>query len=298
AELELAKARAAVVEAKAALAAAKASPEKIASGAEAAAPQGAEIDVGSALEPEVVGVVDFSSYSQAELRPAKLFYGPEGSAIFEVLDKMEDVKELGSTSLDTVIRSWFMSLYQFSAASQAGEPPPEMPEDFRRNVKEVGGALKPDDIATFLMDRDKGGDWRPCVRALADTEFAKIMQDSLSWDVIFTDDVVRTANITLVEGRTRIINFLAGPFKEAGFWSDAEADAAERLIQKDPRLQRVFSRINSVKNSIGENIRSASLGPILALVFFVAAICFFCNGLSLSSQQDLPQDLPLMGLEK
>lgn len=46
AELELAKARAAVVEAKAALAAAKASPEKIASGAEAAAPQGTLIRAG------------------------------------------------------------------------------------------------------------------------------------------------------------------------------------------------------------------------------------------------------------
>ena len=144
------------------------------------------------------------------------------------------------------------------------------------------------------MDREKGGDWRPCVRALADTDFAKIMDESLSWQIIFTNDVIKTANITMDEGRARVINFLAGPFKEAGFWSDSEADAAERLIAKDPRLDRVFSRMNSVKNSIGENIRSASLGPILALVFFVAAICFCCNGLSI----DVQQELPLMGLEK
>lgn len=149
------------------------------------------------------------------------------------------------------------------------------------------------------MDRDKGGDWRPCLRNLAQTDFAKIMDDSLSWNVIFSNDVVTASNVTVPEGRARVVNFLASEsFKEAGSWSDAEADAAERLIEKDPRLQRVFSRMNTVKNSIGENIRSASLAPILAIVFFVAALCFFCNGLSLNSQQELPQDLPLMGLEK
>ena len=147
------------------------------------------------------------------------------------------------------------------------------------------------------MDREKGGDWRPCMRALASTDFAKIMDDSLSWGVIFTNDVQQAANVTMEEGRRVIIDFLAAEaFKQAGSWSDAEADAAERLIQRDARLQRVFSRMNSVKNSIGENIRSASLGPILALVFFVAALCFFCNGVSLTDQN--VQDLPLMGLEK
>lgn len=162
-----------------------------------------------------------------------------------------------------------------------------------------GGALKPDEIASFLMDRDQGGDWRPCVRGLAQTDFAKIMDDSLSWNVIFSNDVVTASNISMPEGRARVINFLASEsFKEAGSWSDSEANAAERLIERDPRLQRVFSRMNSVKNSIGENIRSASLAPILAIVFFIAAICFFCNGLSISSPQNLPTDLPLMGLEK
>ena len=63
-----------------------------------------------------------------------------------------------------------------------------------------GSALKPDDIASFLMDRDKGGDWRPCLRALATTDFAKIMDDSLSWGVIFTQDVQRAANVTMEEG--------------------------------------------------------------------------------------------------
>lgn len=100
------------------------------------------IDLGpEALEVEVVEaddfLEDFSSYSELELRPAQLFYGPEGRKAFEVLEKMEDVKELDSTSLDAVLRAWFMSLYQFSAASQA-DLPPDAPEDFRRNVKEVG----------------------------------------------------------------------------------------------------------------------------------------------------------------
>lgn len=54
---------------------------------------------------------------------------------------MEDVKELESTTLDAVLRAWFMSLYQFSAANQAGELPPDAPEDFKRNVKEVGHSL-------------------------------------------------------------------------------------------------------------------------------------------------------------
>eukprot|EP00434_Breviolum_minutum_P033538 symbB.v1.2.029679.t1/scaffold3280.1/size59835/6 len=296
AELELAQARAAAAEAKAALAAAKAAPE---SGIEQVAP-GVAMDV-APLEPEVLDqAIDFSVYSEDELRPAKLLYGSEGAPLFEVLDKMEDVKEMGSTSLDAVLRAWFMSLYQFSAASQAGDLPPDSPEDFRRNVQEVGGALKPEEIASFLMDREKGGDWRPCLRALAQTQFAKIMDDSLSWNVIFTNDVQAAANITMPDGRKRVIDFLASDsFKEAGSWSEKETDAAERLIERDPRLQRVFSRMNNVKNSIGENIRSASLPPILAIVFFIAALCFFCNGLSLSSpQQDLPTDLPLMGLEK
>eukprot|EP00435_Cladocopium_sp_Y103_P025069 s492_g6.t1 len=298
AELELAQARAAAAEAKAALAAAKADGPGGPSG-----PSGGAAEVAAALEPEVVGTsdssIDFTAYSETELRPAKLLYGPEGAPLFEVLEKMEDVKELGTTSLDAVLRAWFMSLYQFSAASQAGELPADAPEDFKRNVKEVGGALKPDEIASFLMDRDKGGDWRPCVRGLAQTEFAKIMDDSLSWNVIFSNEVVTASNISMPEGRARVINFLASEsFKEAGSWSDSEANAAERLIEKDPRLQRVFSRMNSVKNSIGENIRSASLAPILAIVFFIAAICFFCNGLSMSSPQNLPTDLPLMGLEK
>lgn len=313
AELELAQARAAAAEAKAALAAAKAdgpsgpgpSGPGGGGGVPVAAAPGA-VEVTTVLEPEVVGIsgsptgsIDFTAYSEAELRPAKLLYGPEGAPLFEVLDKMEDVKELGTTSLDAVLRAWFMSLYQFSAASQAGELPPDAPEDFKRNVKEVGGALKPDEIASFLTDRDQGGDWRPCVRGLAQTEFAKIMDDSLSWNVIFSNDVVTASNISMPEGRARVINFLASEsFKEAGSWSDSEANAAERLIEKDPRLQRVFSRMNSVKNSIGENIRSASLAPILAIVFFIAAICFFCNGLSISSPQNLPTDLPLMGLEK
>lgn len=313
AELELAQARAAAAEAKAALAAAKAdgpsgpgpSGPGGGGGVPVAAAPGA-VEVTTVLEPEVVGIsgsptgsIDFTAYSEAELRPAKLLYGPEGAPLFEVLDKMEDVKELGTTSLDAVLRAWFMSLYQFSAASQAGELPPDAPEDFKRNVKEVGGALKPDEIASFLTDRDQGGDWRPCVRGLAQTEFAKIMDDSLSWNVIFSNDVVTASNISMPEGRARVINFLASEsFKEAGSWSDSEANAAERLIEKDPRLQRVFSRMNSVKNSIGENIRSASLAPILAIVLFIAAICFFCNGLSISSPQNLPTDLPLMGLEK
>ena len=296
AELELAQARAAAAEAKAALAAAKAARE---SGIEQVAP-GVAMDV-APLEPEVLDqAIDFSVYSEDELRPAKLLYGSEGAPLFEVLDKMEDVKEMGSTSLDAVLRAWFMSLYQFSAASQAGDLPPDSPEDFRRNVQEVGGALKPEEIASFLMDREKGGDWRPCLRALAQTQFAKIMDDSLSWNVIFTNDVQAAANMTMPDGRKRVIDFLASDsFKEAGSWSEKETDAAERLIERDPRLQRVFSRMNNVKNSIGENIRSASLPPILAIVFFIAALCFFCNGLSLSSpQQDLPTDLPLMGLEK
>lgn len=106
------------------------------------------VEVTTVLEPEVVGIsgsptgsIDFTAYSEAELRPAKLLYGPEGAPLFEVLDKMEDVKELGTTSLDAVLRAWFMSLYQFSAASQAGELPPDAPEDFKRNVKEVGSLL-------------------------------------------------------------------------------------------------------------------------------------------------------------
>lgn len=105
-------------------------------------PSWGALEVAPALEPEVVGApVDFSAYSETELRAAKLLYGPEGAPLFEVLDKMEDVKELESTTLDAVLRAWFMSLYQFSAASQAGELPPDAPEDFKRNVKEVGHSL-------------------------------------------------------------------------------------------------------------------------------------------------------------
>ena len=102
------------------------------------------MDAGEEVEVEVLEAdafeaqeADFSSYSELELRPAQLFYGPEGRKAFEVLEKMEEVKELDSTSLDAVLRAWFMSLYQFSAASQA-DLPPDAPEDFKRNVNEVG----------------------------------------------------------------------------------------------------------------------------------------------------------------
>ena len=161
-----------------------------------------------------------------------------------------------------------------------------------------------DAIASVLLDREKGGDWRPSVKKLSQTRFAKIMDDSLNWEVIFPSEVVTATNVSLPEGRGRVINFLGSDaFKAAGSWSNEEANAAERLIAKDPRLSRVFSRINSVKNSLADNIRSASFLPILALVFFVLFAVCLCNGINadpsfngLPGQAELDK-LPLVGLK-
>ncbi|CAJ1338918.1 unnamed protein product [Effrenium voratum] len=271
AELELAEARAAAAEAKAALAAAKSGD-----GEGEGAAQGEDVDI-------AVEVVDnsmsFSAYAEDERRPAQFLFGPEGRPLFELLDGMESVQEGDSTSLDAILRAWFLSLYQFSA--RAGDVPEGAPADIRENIREVGGALDADAIASVLLDREKGGDWRPSVKKLSQTRFAKIMDDSLNWEVIFPSEVVTATNVSLPEGRGRVINFLGSDaFKAAGSWSNEEANAAERLIAKDPRLSRVFSRINSVKNSLADNIRSASFLPILALVFFVLFAVCLCNGIN------------------
>lgn len=61
----------------------------------------------------------------------------------------------------------------------------------------------------------------------------------------------------------------------------------------------VFSHAWTRSRTQSERISEAHLLlRFWPLFFFIAAICFFCNGLSISSPQNLPTDLPLMGLEK
>ena len=84
--------------------------------------------------------MSFSAYAEDERRPAQFLFGPEGRPLFELLDGMESVPEGDSTSLDAILRAWFLSLYQFSA--RAGDVPEGAPADIRENIREVGRRSK------------------------------------------------------------------------------------------------------------------------------------------------------------
>jgi len=113
----------------------------------------------------------------------------------------------------------------------------------------------------------------------------------------------------MLDSKSRVVDFLASDsFKDCGSWSDAEIIAAENLISSDPKLVKIFDRIEKVKSSIAENVRKQSIIPIVGLVLLVAAVLFFCNGINLGTGGDgdsnlIPdqsqlQGLPLVGLEK
>ena len=164
-------------------------------------------------------------------------------------------------------------------------------------------------LATLLLDSDKGGDWRPCFERLRNVRLSAIMSDALNWTTLFPDRLTELTGISTLDSKARVVDFLASnAFKESGSWSNAELYAAEKLIAGDPKLARVFDRIENVKNSIAENMRKAGITPIIGLVFLVAAVVFLCNGVNLSMNpggdgslipdQSQLKDLPLVGLEK
>ncbi|CAE7707930.1 CBP1 [Symbiodinium pilosum] len=224
--------------------------------------------------------------------------------------ELRNIPDAGTTVLDEVLRGWFLAIYQLSAVSGAAILPENVPDGVKSNVKELGAAMDADVLATLLLDSDKGGDWRPCLQRLRNTRLSAIMSDALNWTTIFPDGVTERTGIPTMESKARVIDFFASDsFKECGSWSNAELTAAESLISRDPKLSRVFERIEKVKNSIAENIRGASFAPIIGLVILVAAVVFLCNGLSsglggggggsnLIPDQSQLQDLPLVGLQK
>lgn len=278
AEVEKAEARVAVAEAKAALAEAKAAALSPPTGLEQVpavaqtAPAGSE----AALE---------RSYSGAEARPAQLFFGPQGAPFFEMLDRLEGVGIGGSqtiTALDTILRSFFTCIYQFVVASKAGEFDENAPEDVRRNVKELGGGITDDAIASALAPLDKGGDWRPICMALGKVDrLAEIMDDSLEWDRVFPEEFMTRSGLARGESRDRLLSFLSAPaFREAGTWTQSEVIAAKKLIADDPRLSRVFSRMHVVQSALGAQIRNAAILPVAAILSLVVAIGFFCYGIN------------------
>ena len=84
---------------------------------------------------------DPEDYSETEQRPARLLYGPEGEAFFDLLDRLENIPDAGTTVLDEVLRGWFLAVYQLSAASAASGSailPEDVPESIRSNVAELG----------------------------------------------------------------------------------------------------------------------------------------------------------------
>jgi len=311
AELELAQARAAAAEAKAALAAAQTQTEPQAA-ASVAVPSSPTLEGGDlALEPEVLEPeLDLSAYSESERRPAQFLFGREGSNLFDLLDQLENIPDAGTTVLDEVLRAWFMAVYQLSAASGSAILPDTVPETVKTDIKELGGAVDPDVLATLLLEKDKGGDWRPFMKGLGKIRLSNIMANMVNWTTVFPDPVNERTGLSTLDSKARVIDFLASEaLRESGTWSNSEADAAERLISQDPKLARVFSRIDGVKQSIAENIRRASIAPIVGLIFLIAAVAFFCNGLlsgsgggggdgNLVPDQSQLQGLPLVGLEK
>lgn len=282
AEVEKAEALVAVAEAKAALAEAKAaalSPPAPTHGADEQAPAVAQ------TAPAALEAALESSYSGAEARPAQLFFSPQGAAFFEMLDRLEGVGIGGSqtiTALDTILRSFFTCLYQFAIASKAGEFDNNAPEDVRQNVKELGGAISDDAIASALAPLDKGGDWRPICMALGNVDrLAEIMDDSLEWDRVFPEEFMTQSGLARGESRHRLLSFLRTPaFREAGTWTQNEVRAAEKLVADDPRLGKVFTRMNMVQRALGEQIRNAAIVPVAAILSLVVAIGFFCYGIN------------------
>lgn len=302
AELELAQARAAAAEAKAALAAAQTQSS-----------EPSEASLGSAatvLEPEVVeSSFSLSDYSQTEQRPAQFLFGEKGAAFFDLLDRLEKIPDAGTTVLDEVLRGWFLAIYQLSAVSGSAILPENVPDGVRSNVAELGAAMDADVLATLLLDTDKGGDWRPCLQRLRSARLSDIMSDALNWTTIFPDRLNALTELPMLDSKSRVVDFLASDsFKDCGSWSDAEIIAAENLISSDPKLVKIFDRIEKVKSSIAENVRKQSIIPIVGLVLLVAAVLFFCNGINLGTGGDgdsnlIPdqsqlQGLPLVGLEK
>lgn len=306
AELELAQARAAAAEAKAALAAAQTQ-----SSAPITEPSEASVgSVATVLEPEVVeSSFSLSDYSQTEQRPAQFLFGEKGAAFFDLLDRLENIPDAGTTVLDEVLRGWFLAIYQLSAVSGSAILPENVPDGVRSNVAELGAAMDADVLATLLLDTDKGGDWRPCLQRLRSARLSDIMSDALNWTTIFPDRLNALTELSMPDSKSRVIDFLSSDsFKDCGSWSDAEVIAAENLISSDPKLAKIFDRIEKVKSSIAENVRKQSIIPIVGLVLLVAAVAFFCNGINLGSGADgdsnlIPdqsqlQGLPLVGLEK
>ncbi|CAE8634214.1 unnamed protein product [Polarella glacialis] len=179
-------------------------------------------------------------------------------------------------------------LYQFATASRGAELQ-SAPEEVKRSVMELGGALSADAIAGALAPRRvqdgrvSGGDMRPLLKALGSVRrLAEIVDDALQWETVFTPFVQESTGISLVDGKARILTFLrSSAFREAGDWTDAELQDAELLVASDPRLQKVFDRMEVVRASLSDYFSKAAGFPILALVLLVAAIAFLCLGVKL-----------------
>ena len=91
------------------------------------------------LEPEIVeSTLDLSEYSEAEQRPAQFLYGQSGAAFFDLLDRLENIPDAGTTVLDEVLRGWFLAIYQLSAVSGSAILPENVPDGVRSNVAELG----------------------------------------------------------------------------------------------------------------------------------------------------------------
>eukprot|EP00931_Biecheleriopsis_adriatica_P100586 TRINITY_DN75870_c0_g1_i1.p1 TRINITY_DN75870_c0_g1~~TRINITY_DN75870_c0_g1_i1.p1 ORF type:complete len:417 (-),score=93.71 TRINITY_DN75870_c0_g1_i1:12-1241(-) len=304
AEVEVAEARAAVAQAKAALAAAQAGESRV---DEVSSPPATVSEAPSVAVP----VLDLASFSEDERRPAAFFFDREGAELFDLFERLENVEIMGManvTQLDAVLRGWFMSIYQFTVASM-GDLPPDAPEDVRRNIKDLGGSLDADAIASALAPRGSGSDWRPFVKGLGENpRFADIMEDALQFQILFPEPITRATGLSLDECKARVLNFFRGSsFKEAGSWTDAELQAAERLVANNPKLQKVLGRFESVRESLSETIKTAAGAPLVALGFLLLSIAFCCfgmgqdpnlNGGAGSMPQADTQNLPLFKLEK
>lgn len=281
-----------------------------------------EAEVASAAPPvidaDTVDVDDFdlSAFTGAEARPARLLKSREGASFFEVLSRLEEVTIMGNnTVLDAVLQAGIAGIWQFSAVSRA--PPAEgnpagMQNGLARDVQEVGAQVTAEDWATALASAfqedgsAKSGDWRPLVRSLCKVQrLPDIVEAAVKWEQLYPDAVERTTGTPRGEFKDAAIAFLRTAVPaDPGTWSPEEMSAAERMVDQDPRLRKIFARADAVRVNAAEAITGAFGLVPLALLGAVLAACFFCltsggGGGDGGGVPPPPTDgLPLVGLVK
>lgn len=328
AEAELAEARAAVARAKAELAetqalqAAKA-VEQISAGTPFAETLADDADDNVSPPPSTPDTtyvpVDLNRFTGNEARPARLLFSPEGAALFDMLQRLDNTPIIiaNRTALDSVLQAAMASLWQFAQAGSAAKQGQlyGASDDLRRGIEQLGDAVKPETLATALAPRisedgvQQGGDWRPLLKSMTNVQqLPEIVEKSVVWEIVFPDAMERATGFQREDLKSRVLAFLPRLQREQpGDWSEAELRAAERLVQSDIGLQRVFARIEVMRTETSNSFTDLWFVPVILLLLLLAiSWCFFSalvGGVG-GGTSDAPlnpedvQGLPLLKLNK